>query len=124
MERRDCIPYRASRLQHVRLGPTQEWDILGYQLFSRRVESNGGKQHLRQGGFLVGRATCDEISASRSQPLFRLIDLKVPNVPEDNWVLAPTFEIDIHLPEYWAYLQFSNGQVNTTSPVRDPDVRE
>eukprot|EP00043_Microstomoeca_roanoka_P009143 m.87099 g.87099 ORF g.87099 m.87099 type:complete len:258 (+) comp14492_c1_seq2:897-1670(+) len=46
---------------------------------------------------------------------------KVPNVPEDNWVLAPTYVVDIHLPEYWAYLQFADTNVNGTAPVTDPN---
>ena len=42
-------------------------------------------------------------------------------MPEDNWVLAPTYEVDIHLPEYWAYVQFADTNVNGTEAVRDPD---
>ncbi|EGD83163.1 hypothetical protein PTSG_03794 [Salpingoeca rosetta] len=46
---------------------------------------------------------------------------KVPNTPEDNWVLAPTYKVAIHRPEYWAYLQFADTHVNGTSAVKDPD---
>lgn len=42
--------------------------------------------------------------------------------PEDNWVWAPTYVIDIHLPEYWGYVQMSSGAVNTSAMVMDPDV--
>eukprot|EP00049_Salpingoeca_infusionum_P010011 m.169847 g.169847 ORF g.169847 m.169847 type:complete len:438 (-) comp14511_c0_seq3:1246-2559(-) len=47
--------------------------------------------------------------------------VKVTDRSEDNWVLAPTYIIGIHYPEYWAYLQFANSSVNTTQPVKDPD---
>jgi len=46
--------------------------------------------------------------------------VKTP-MPEFNWVLAPTYMINIHLPEYWAYIQFDEGPVNVTKPVHDPD---
>jgi len=36
---------------------------------------------------------------------------------------APTFAVDIHLPEYWANLQFSNQPVNSTAMLVDPEVR-
>lgn len=48
--------------------------------------------------------------------------VKVPNVPEDNWVLAPTYVVNIHLPEFWANLQFSTDNVNQTQPIWDPEV--
>lgn len=34
--------------------------------------------------------------------------VKRPQMPEDNWVWAPTGKINIHEPEYWGFLQFSN----------------
>eukprot|EP00995_Heteronema_vittatum_P007481 NODE_262_length_1564_cov_4.591419_g187_i0.p1 GENE.NODE_262_length_1564_cov_4.591419_g187_i0~~NODE_262_length_1564_cov_4.591419_g187_i0.p1 ORF type:complete len:446 (-),score=116.13 NODE_262_length_1564_cov_4.591419_g187_i0:118-1455(-) len=40
---------------------------------------------------------------------------------EDNWVYAATGHINMHMPEYWAYLQFSTAQVNTSEAVPDPD---
>jgi len=46
---------------------------------------------------------------------------KIPNIPEDNWVWAPTGVVDIHLPEYWSYLQFSTAKPGRTPPVKDPD---
>ncbi len=33
------------------------------------------------------------------------------SLPEDNWVWAPTGLINIHYPEMWAYVQFSDGNV-------------
>eukprot|EP00730_Choanoeca_flexa_P018398 TRINITY_DN8939_c0_g2_i4.p1 TRINITY_DN8939_c0_g2~~TRINITY_DN8939_c0_g2_i4.p1 ORF type:complete len:376 (+),score=59.72 TRINITY_DN8939_c0_g2_i4:3-1130(+) len=47
--------------------------------------------------------------------------VKLNNTAEDNWVYAPTFAVDIHLPEFWANLQFSNDNVNTTRPLDDPE---
>eukprot|EP01147_Barroeca_monosierra_P004104 gene4104-8466_t len=46
---------------------------------------------------------------------------KVPRKPEDNWVLAPSYAVNIHMPEYWSYLQFADTNVNRTSVVPDPD---
>jgi len=46
---------------------------------------------------------------------------KIPNVPEDNWVWAPTGIVDIHLPEYWSYVQFSTAKPGHTAPIKDPD---
>jgi len=34
---------------------------------------------------------------------------KVPNVPENNWVWSPQGTINMHLPEYWGYLEFITG---------------
>lgn len=34
--------------------------------------------------------------------------VKRPNTPEDNWVWAPTGKINIHEPEYWGFLQFTD----------------
>eukprot|EP00118_Oscarella_pearsei_P009126 m.50737 g.50737 ORF g.50737 m.50737 type:complete len:206 (+) comp34091_c0_seq3:582-1199(+) len=39
---------------------------------------------------------------------------KVPNVPEDNWVWSPQYSINMHLPERWGFIQFSNDSVNAT----------
>jgi len=36
-------------------------------------------------------------------------------------VWAPTGVVDIHLPEYWGYVQFSTSKPHTTLPVKDPD---
>jgi hypothetical protein len=39
---------------------------------------------------------------------------------EDNWVWSPQGQIDMHLPERWGMLQFADGPVNATEPVRNP----
>jgi len=41
--------------------------------------------------------------------------------PGDNWVWAPTGAINVHMPEYWGYLQFAEGPVNATEVHKDPD---
>eukprot|EP00947_MAST-08B_sp_MAST-8B-sp1_P006688 g6688.t1 len=48
---------------------------------------------------------------------------KVPGLPEDNWVWAPTNVVDIHLPEYWGYIQFAprGDPINATALRPDPD---
>lgn len=40
--------------------------------------------------------------------------------PCDNWVWSPMGIVDMHLPERWGYLQFSDGEVNTTEAIPDP----
>jgi len=45
---------------------------------------------------------------------------KVPNVPEDNWVWSPQGVVNMHLPERWGFIQFSEEAVNTTEFVPDP----
>ncbi|EDQ87978.1 uncharacterized protein MONBRDRAFT_9393 [Monosiga brevicollis MX1] len=48
---------------------------------------------------------------------------KLPNQNEYNWVYAPTYVVDIHLPELWANLQFSTANPNGTAPATvDPDA--
>ena len=39
---------------------------------------------------------------------------------EDNWVLQKMGVIDVHLPEDWAILQFSNDKPGTTPLRKDP----
>ena len=34
---------------------------------------------------------------------------KVPNTREDNWVWSPQGVIDMHLPDRWGYVEFSEG---------------
>ena len=41
--------------------------------------------------------------------------------PCDNWLWAPLGVVDVHQPERWGYLQFSDRPVNTSRPVKDPD---
>ncbi|MFO0065000.1 MAG: transglutaminase domain-containing protein, partial [Pirellulaceae bacterium] len=50
------------------------------------------------------------INFSRVQWLHEIVDgmyQKVPNRPEDNWVWSPQGIIDMHRPERWGYLVFS-----------------
>ena len=39
---------------------------------------------------------------------------KVPKMREDNWVWSPQGIIDMHRPEMWGYVQFSDGKTATT----------
>ena len=34
---------------------------------------------------------------------------KVPGKPEDNWVWSPQGKINMHLPEFWGYVQFEES---------------
>jgi len=43
--------------------------------------------------------------------------VKVPNVPENNWVWSSQYKINMHLPERWGYLQFSKESVGQT-PIK------
>lgn len=43
---------------------------------------------------------------------------KVPGLREDNWVWSPQYSINMHLPERWGFIQFSNDDVNGTTFVR------
>jgi hypothetical protein len=50
------------------------------------------------------------ISFSRVEWQHEIVDgqyRKVPDTPEDNWVWAPTGVIDMHRPERWGVLQFT-----------------
>jgi hypothetical protein len=42
----------------------------------------------------------------------------VPGLREDNWVWSPQYSINMHLPERWGFIQFSNDDVNGTTFVR------
>jgi hypothetical protein len=43
-----------------------------------------------------------------------------PGAPTcDNWAWSPMQAIDMHRPEMWAFLQFSEDAVNTTAPIRN-----
>ena len=44
-------------------------------------------------------------------------------VPEDNWVWSPQGAIDMHMPERWGFVQFSNVQAGAGSEafVEDPN---
>eukprot|EP01137_Pigoraptor_chileana_P027760 Opistho-2@10704 len=45
---------------------------------------------------------------------------KIAGIPEDNWVWSPQRAINMHLPERWGYLQFSELAAGTDSPTPDP----
>jgi hypothetical protein len=50
------------------------------------------------------------INFSRVEWQIRVVDgryEKVPDTPEDNWVWSPQGEINMHIPERWGYLEFS-----------------
>ena len=36
-----------------------------------------------------------------------------PNGPEENWVWSATGKIDMHMPDRWGYLYFSDSRVGT-----------
>jgi len=46
-------------------------------------------------------------------------------LPEDNWVWSPQGAIDMHMPERWGYVQFSNSRAGSPSDtfVEDPNER-
>jgi len=46
--------------------------------------------------------------------------VKIPNLPEDNWVWSSQAAINMHIPERWGFIQFSRQPVNTTKWVPDP----
>jgi hypothetical protein len=41
---------------------------------------------------------------------------KGKNLPENNWVWSPQGAIDMHMPERWAYIQFSKAETDTPLP--------
>lgn len=50
---------------------------------------------------------------------------KLPNTPEDNWVWSPQNAVDMHRPEMWGYVQFSDlpaGRIEEFVP--DPSWHE
>ena len=46
--------------------------------------------------------------------------VKVPGEPEDNWVWSPQGIIDMHRPERWGYVQFTEKAPGTVSFAPDP----
>lgn len=47
--------------------------------------------------------------------------VKIPDVREDNWVWSPQGVIDMHRPEFWGYLQFSESAEGKVEAFRvDP----
>lgn len=49
---------------------------------------------------------------------------KVPGTHEDNWVWSPQGVIDMHRPEHWGILQFSNSQDGPVSLNPHPGLEE
>lgn len=45
---------------------------------------------------------------------------KEPGRPEDNWVWSPQGVIDMHRPERWGYVQFSERPLGTAHFIPDP----
>jgi hypothetical protein len=41
--------------------------------------------------------------------------------PEHNWVWSPQWTINMHQPEYWGYLQFSDNTVGTEAEIFNED---
>jgi hypothetical protein len=46
---------------------------------------------------------------------------KIPNRPEHNWVWSPQWVIDMHRPEFWGYVQFSQIPVGAETVPFQPD---
>jgi len=40
-------------------------------------------------------------------------------IPEDNWVWSPQYDVNMHEPEKWGFLQFSNRSVNSSDIIID-----
>ena len=47
---------------------------------------------------------------------------KIPKTPEDNWVWSPQGLIDMHQPEHWGYVQFSNAPPGEATYKVDPSA--
>ena len=45
------------------------------------------------------------------------------DLPEENWVWAPTGVIDIHMPEMWAYVTFTDKGEEYPLPLKEDDVK-
>jgi hypothetical protein len=68
-------------------------------------------------GYRIGSGDQWRINFSRVEWQYRIVEnsyLKVKdpvtgkNLPEDNWVWSPQGEVNMHRPEMWGYLQFSD----------------
>lgn len=63
------------------------------------------------------------INFSRVQWITDIIEgryVKRPGLPEDNWVWSPQGVVDMHQPEHWGLLQFSDGTPLPT-PTLEPE---
>ncbi len=47
---------------------------------------------------------------------------KVPDAPEDNWVWSPQGIVDMHRPERWGYVQFTDAAPGTAAFRPDPTL--
>lgn len=47
---------------------------------------------------------------------------KIPNRPEHNWVWSPQYQIDMHQPEFWGYVVFSENE--TIQHWQDPEHQD
>jgi hypothetical protein len=45
-------------------------------------------------------------------------------LPEDNWVWSPQGAVNMHMPERWGFVQFSDAAAGTRSVAFDPDPNE
>ncbi|HEV2473699.1 MAG TPA: carbohydrate-binding family 9-like protein, partial [Chthonomonadales bacterium] len=45
---------------------------------------------------------------------------KIPDHPEHNWVWSPQGAVNMHLPEHWGYLQFTNLPPRRARAITDP----
>lgn len=46
---------------------------------------------------------------------------KIPNTPEDNWVWSPQGAIDMHRPEMWGLVEFSDAHTGLEEAADPPD---
>src|SRR6185295_1614429 len=63
------------------------------------------------------------VNFSRVQWKHEVVDgkyRKVPKTKEDNWVWSPQYQIDLHQPEFWGYVQFSRAKPGTVTVRPDP----
>jgi len=47
--------------------------------------------------------------------------VKTPGKPEDNWVWSPQGVVDMHRPETWGYIQFTDAPPDRAVSRPDPD---
>ncbi len=84
----------------------------GRDCFSSADECNSQRQKWR-------------IDFSRVEWQFELVDgkyKKVPDAKEDNWVWSPQGIVDMHRPERWGFVQFSNALPGTAKFIPDSSL--
>jgi hypothetical protein len=65
------------------------------------------------------------IDFSRVEWKFDVVDgkyVKAPKLPEDNWIWSPPGIVDMHRPERWGYVQFSQEPAGKEKFVPDPTL--